>query len=161
MRRGRRRAAACARRERVSRAALPDPDREVAPRAHLRELDVGPIRERRVALDEWTEPWDIDRRDVVDENDTVRIAERDDRDPYTSASDLELVDVGEGGAAHAGGHPCHPIAVHLEPDRHDPARGADPEPFAIGDAMLAEVFGEDANAVAALLRRRPIRVEDP
>src|SRR5207237_9675698 len=122
VRRGRRRAAACARRERVSRAALPDPDREVAPRAHLRELDVGPIRERRVALDEWTEPWDIERRDVVDEKDKMRIAERDDRDPYTSASDLELVDVGEGGAAHAVGHPCHPIAVPIDPVFYDPAR---------------------------------------
>src|SRR5439155_19205768 len=161
-------------RERVAGAALPDEDVDRVARSDPRELDVRAVRKRRMPLDERAQAPALAVVEALDEGHTVRVTDRDGGDRQRRAvTELERHadhiaigtvhrDLGrpERRVPHLDGDEAHAAALDAALALDDAALGVDRERGLLRPTVIPEILGEDAQAVARLLRLAAVRVED-
>jgi endonuclease/exonuclease/phosphatase (EEP) superfamily protein YafD len=167
----RRRRAGGPRRARVARAALPDLDPDGVAIEDLHGLHVGAARKPRIALDERADAARELRRDVVERQHAVRVADG------RRAVDVRLAPDDQAPADHLAGLADHRDRRRIEADpphlhvdgptarAHPAAHGAafrrHRERLRPAEPQIEEAAREDPQPVAALLRLAAVGVEDP
>src|SRR5918993_2070058 len=153
-RRYRRGARTGAARQRLARAALPDPHPHLVPPAGVGELDVRPFGEKGGLLDRRPSSLQVQRLDLLlapQKGHGVRVAHRDPQEVEAA----KLYPGVESGRSHV-----YPRGtVFVEEDLFCAGAGLHGEGVPIDDLEVAGVAGEAAEAVAAHLRGRAVGVQ--
>ena len=167
-------ARAGATRQGLARAPFPDPHLELGPGDHADELGVDPSGEGGMAFDFGADPQHPVVVDFVDERDAVGVAHRDAVDlEFATGGDQFLAQrgiAGEGGGnfrafenrfPHVDPHAIGATVDDLELEGQDAATGLDLQFRLAGDAVVVDVLGHAADAIAAHFGFTPVGIEHP
>src|SRR5205823_4874215 len=147
--------------QRVSGASLPDLDSHLMARDDLCELDVRAVRKCGVVLDLRPEGAYVDRRDVRDDDDAVRIT-----DVHRGHVDPAAVDVDRGDLlvdqclTHIHRNLRDAAALVLENTGNAPAQRVEREWLLRSVTVLTEKLCEDAHSIPALFCLGAVCIQD-